>query len=181
MTDTAPIPEPSIEAARAYRDAMGEFERRMEEVDVTTQSISRRTHLIIRVVAWMTVLSTLYLGYTVYVLGGDVKRLAGSMVEMYQHLGTMADDVSDMRQSVIGMGTSMEKMPTIAGDVGSMSTTLNHMGGRVGEMDATLEGLDREVASITRNTQRMNGEMARMTHGVDHMRYNIGEMARPLP
>ncbi|GAB6042294.1 hypothetical protein [Endothiovibrio diazotrophicus] len=181
MTDTPSSTDLSPEAARAYRDAMRQFEQQMAAVDTDTRSIARHTTWIIRTVSGLTLLTALYLGYTVFILGGDAKRLAGGMVEMYHHLGTMTADVEGMRASMVNMAPPIHGMPAMAEDVRAIGNHLTRINDSVGGIDHALDGVDRQVTAIGGDVQRMNGEMMRMTRGVDFMRYDVGEMARPVP
>lgn len=175
VTDIDPL------AAKIYRDSMCLFASEMEDTNIFAKSIASRTTLIIRIVTWMTILSAIYLVYTVFILGGDMQRLAASMVEMYQHFGTMAKDVGSMTRSVTDMGQTMQGLPAIAEDMQAMSGILNNMTNNVASMNSSVSHMDGNMGSITNDMHTMNDQMSRMTNSVNYMRHNIGEMARPMP
>ena len=169
------------DAATAYRDSMKSFAMEMGDINEYAITISNKTKLIIRIVSIMAIVSTIYLLYTVTILGDDMKRLAGNMVEMYQHFGTMSEDVNSMTVSVVDMGKTMNGLPSIASNMGSMNLTLKNMTSSVGGMDTTIQNMDVYMGDITGNMQNISNRMGLMTQSVDFMRYNVGEMSKSIP
>ncbi len=166
--------------ARAYKEAMTDFEQRMRSFNEKSLHISRRTTLMIRAFYGLALLVMLYGIYFTYEISTEAEQLAGAMAHMYEYFGVMAEDMQVMAGSVENIGNNVSGIPLIAQSMVQMSADMSRMTDHVQQMEGDVSRMDRNMSTITVNVRDMTNRLGAMNHNVDYMRHNIDQMSTPM-
>lgn len=147
------------ETAAAYRgleaEVMGsDMAVCLEKFSRTFEASARRWELVVYPSLLAFVVLAAYGFYLIYMLTGDVNRLAHSMETVVVAIEHMSADINAVSGNVAGMSGNLD---TIAADVGSGSQDMNHLLGR-------LDNINQSVGVMTVPMYHIRNDMGRMRH-----------------
>lgn len=126
----------------------------LDKFSRTFESSARRWELVVYPSLLAFVVLAAYGFYLIYMLTGDVNRLARSMETVVVAIERMSADINAVSGNVAGMSGNLN---TIAADVGSGSEDMNQLLGR-------LDTINHSVGVMTAPMYHIRNDMGRMRH-----------------
>jgi outer membrane murein-binding lipoprotein Lpp len=172
--------EVTVEQEQRLLEATEAFRAAMHIRNSMSVRVARRVTAILRIGMVSLGAVTVILLMMLYAFTSKMDEMIVALDTMNQKFSSMAQDMTTMRTTLVGMEHNISHVPAIVQATADITGTVGEMRTGVGDMQTTIGDLNTGVHAITNQVGNLTWQLRALDPAVQHMGHDVNRMSGPM-